>query len=309
MNVNTREFGLGRLVVNFQMSLGVLNGGHAVQEAQRTEPGVAVADQPHGHELVAIPMAWTLASSFGLSDRLAVDVTLPVHASVIDAGFTDLNHGTIGGFDSIHHRDETVAGIGDLRIGLVVGGVLDSELGGFRLTGRVGLSLPTGAVEDDPFVLGENGQHHQHTFFGSGTFMPELRLDVSYSWTDVSLLGWVDTRLSLYEGPKSYRPSSVVSGGVGVGSGFGLDRWMFSLGQEVFHEKAAKWSGTPAENSGRTQLLLALAVHWQVEDSWSLSFTAKTPYLTWTEGEPFDFPFLGVLGVSWGANLMRQSEE
>jgi len=286
------------------MSIGVLDGGHPVEEAQRTEPGVAAEDQPHGHEIIAVPMAWTLGASFGVHDRIALDLKIPVHATVIDAGFTDSELQTIANFESIHHRNETVAGIGDLRLGLRVAGLLGNEVPGLRLTLRVAVSFPTGGVEDDPFRLGEEGHSHQHTFFGAGTVMPEMRFDISYAWPDVTLSGWFQSRLAFYEGPKQYKPSSVASGGIALGTGFGLERWTFTLGQEVFHEAPALWAGEPAENSGRTELLLSFNVNWQVDDTWSLRFAAKTPYATWSRGQQFKFPFLGVVGVQWSKDLI-----
>jgi NAD(P)-dependent dehydrogenase (short-subunit alcohol dehydrogenase family) len=75
----------------------------------------------------------------------------------------------------VHHRNETIAGIGDPWL-LASAGTL---LGRWIVQGRIGTSIPAGRAEPNPFALGEMGKPHQHIQFGNGTFDPLVVADVA----------------------------------------------------------------------------------------------------------------------------------
>src|SRR5688572_1763914 len=72
----------------------------------------------------------------------------------------------------IHHRNETLDGLGDPW--LLLHGARNS--GPWTLSARAGASLPLGRTEPNPFALGREGLPHQHIQFGTGTVDPMLGL-------------------------------------------------------------------------------------------------------------------------------------
>jgi hypothetical protein len=63
------------------------------------------------------------------------------------------------------------------------------------------------------------------------------------------------------------------------------------------HENPATWGEEAAENSGRTDLLLALGVSWQLCDAWRLHTGFKVPVWTEVVGGQLEIPVIWDLGV------------
>ena len=126
-------------------------------------------EQAHRHVLDFGMFRAQLSGSYGFREWLTLKGQLPVRLTYVKADFLD-HHGTLmEDFDSIHHRDEVVAGLGDPviagRFKLPMGWLSDSSAAGLT----VGVSLPIGGIESDPFLRGNLGLEHQHVFFGTGT--------------------------------------------------------------------------------------------------------------------------------------------
>ncbi len=283
--------------------LSFLEGGHPVDPNQ-PEPGLAAEDQADSHHLSAVLMSWNLAASFGLHDRLSLEVSLPMRVNQVSATFGDSHGHDIEGFQSIHHRDEAIVGIGDVGVGVRVGIVNPGDAAGFSLQTTVGATLPTGGTVENPFVRGRSGLEHQHMFFGTGTVMPTVGLQLGYAFSSVSLAGWVESRLGFYENSEGFRPGSRVASGVGAITGFGLTSWRFLLQHEVDWEAASQWGDEPAVNSGRTALLVAAGVFWSPAPPWEIHVLLKAPYYSKSVGDQFDIPFVTSVGVAWGANVL-----
>jgi len=271
---------------------------HLVDPGQE-EPQLPDELQPREHELKIAALQWNLQSTIGLHRRFGFEITLPIRTTVIRARFNDESGAEIDNVESIHHRNETLAGVGDLTLGGRVVAVLPDDVDGWTLALRGALSLPTGNIEADPFVLGEDGQVHQHMFFGSGTFDPMVGLDTRYAFDKWSLVGWGSMQLRLYENSQGYRGSSVVGGGFGAQSAFGLERWAFMLQPEVYFETAARWAGEAARNSGRTSLLGTVGVFAFPAPQWQINALAKIPAYTWSQGGQVRWPVVGLLGFTF----------
>jgi hypothetical protein len=151
-----------------------------------------------------------LGAEYGLTDHLAVAIMLPFR--VVDAGivYVDATTGDpVSVADEIHHRDETLAGLADPWIS--AHGAW--RLGSFVLDGRLGVSLPVGETEEDPFVLGDLGLEHQHIQFGTGTVNPIVSVSLARPFARWRLAAWGLAQLVLYENDRGYRAGDRFAGG------------------------------------------------------------------------------------------------
>ena len=175
---------------------------------------------------------------------------------------------------------------------------------------HLGLSLPTGDVEPDPYALGRLGQRHQHIFFGTGTVNPSLALsaawhpggpkDASPQWGSLEVRALAEASGAVYENADGYRAgwSGLAEGA--VASSLGLEPFVFVGRLGLMHVLPSEWNGTAAENTGRTDLLPGVAV----EVPWGPGFFAvdvARPVNLAAEGGQLDAPF--VAGLTVGANL------
>ncbi len=284
-----------------------LHASHTVEPGQR-EPGVADENQPAEHVLDIGMLQWDLDAQLGIHRRFAIELLLPIRATVIGASFRDSSGNDRPDFNSIHHRDETISGIGDVVVGTRTGLVLPKDVPRWTLALRTGASLPTGNIEPDPFELGARGHEHQHMFFGSGTVDPVLGLDTNVAFDRWALVGWTVARTPLYANQYGYRRGHAVIGGVGAQSGFGLERWSFLLQPEVFFETPARWKQTAARNSGRTSLLATGGVFVMPAPGWQIQMLLKVPYFTRAQGGQLRWPVVAMVGFNYTFDLRGPDE-
>jgi hypothetical protein len=288
----------GRVRVGLSMLGSYVHASHLVAPDQR-EPGVPLADQPAEHVLDIGLLQWDLDAQVGMHRRFAFELLVPVRTTVIEATFLDAEGRVLPLGRSIHHRDETIAGIGDFVLGGRVGLVLPEDVPRWTLALRTGLSFPTGRTEPNPFVLGAQGKDHQHMFFGIGTLAPVIGLDTNVAFDRWALVGWTVARAPLHANPYGYRGSTVVVAGLGAQSGFGLARWSFLVQPEIYFETPARWQDANDVNSGRTSLLATAGVLAQPAPGWQIHLLGKVPYYTSAKGGQLRWPFVAVLGFSY----------
>jgi hypothetical protein len=280
-----------------------VDGGHDVAEAQ-WEPNVPDALQAYHHHVKAAVTGWTLNATYGVSRWLGLEMELPFRASFISAEFDGEGGQELDDFKSIHHRSETLTGIGDLALGVRLAVIRPMDVPGLSVDLIAGSSLPTGGIEPNPCELGRQGKEHQHMFFGNGIFVPRLGLEMSYAFDSVSLAAWGQARGAFYDNSEDYRPSSAVTGGLNLSSSLGLEQWRFVLQQGVFHETVAQWGDEGAENSGRTDLLAGLAVVYTPHEQWNINLMAQMPWLSLSRGDQFTVPFVVSLGARFTMDLL-----
>ncbi len=149
----------------------------------------------------------------------------------------------------IHHRDETLTGLADFQLTLGRGWTrLLREVGDSAFV-RVGITLPTGQTERDPFRRAAAGIRHQHIQFGSGTVDPLLRAGYSTSWGRWNLACEAGARIPLYENRKQYRgpPEFDFSAGPHVRIS---DRFGMRLQYAALYQDRASWDSATDESSG-----------------------------------------------------------
>jgi thiol-disulfide isomerase/thioredoxin len=273
----------GALQISSQLTGMMTHVEHDVERDQ-FEPGVSEEDQPRRHVLDIYMSSLIIRTLYGVSPRLGVEANFPMRLTLVSAAFLNKDGEEIDDFASIHHRSEPIWGLGDIDIGGRLQLWSPDDILPLSVTSKLGLTLPTGSIEPDPYELGRLGVDHQHMFFGTGTFDPIADMNVTYNTDWLLMLGWLYGRGALYENDYGYRGRSMLNGGLGVGSGFGLETWRFVLQGEGRHEEPALWSGVPARNSGMTELSVSGGVQWTLFDRWTISGTLRAPVYTYSRG-------------------------
>ncbi|MCA9672843.1 MAG: hypothetical protein KC503_44930 [Myxococcales bacterium] len=289
--------------MSFQWTTTFLHAEHDVDHDQ-FEPGIPDDGQARRHVLDFLLMDWNVSALYGFHRRFGVELSVPIRINVARAAFEDAGGTELPGFRSIHHREETLFGIGDVSAGVRVGVVRPTGPRGWYLDLRAGVSFPTGGTEHNPFELGRQGKDHQHIFFGTGTFVPVLGFETSYAFQRFQLIGWGTAQLSLYSNSRDYRASTRINAGVGAQSGFGLKTWRFLLQPEVFHETPAKWGNEDARNSGRTDLIITGGAFFRPTPSWQLFAMVKVPVYRHTVGGQLNLPVVGLLGFNFVVDVL-----
>lgn len=229
---------------------------HVVHEAGCAD--LATCDeipvQPaHLHDQRLYPLELRLSAEYGLNQSFGVDLQLPFRVVATSVEYTTLDGAPYEPLDEgVHHRDETLAGLGDPWLLFRAGDFVDR----FWLAARAGVSLPLGSTEEDPFELGDQGLRHQHIQFGSGTFDPIAILELARSFDGVVLQAFVQAQLPLYANRHGYQAPWRVYGGTSAGTLL-VGKLFGSLGVEAFHEDAEEWNGERRQdgNLGRTEVL------------------------------------------------------
>lgn len=293
----------GWLRVSLSNTVAFVDAGHEVEPTQ-FEPGIPLSEQALRHELDILFLQHKLEVKYGMSEWLELGLESPFRATVIDATFLDANGDELRDFESIHHRDEVVAGFADPALKAHFHWLDPVGIKGARAVMSVGVAFPLGHTEEDPFEAGKAGMKHQHMFFGYGTFTPRLGLRWTQPLDYFSVAVWADGILSLYENDKNYKPPSTVVLGTGVQSNFGLDGWWFGLEPRYMIEVPAEWAGERARNSGRHDLLGAAMAGVSLGDQWSLSIDLQTTLASFSQrGNQMTLPAVGILSIFWGAPI------
>jgi hypothetical protein len=260
-------------------------------------PICAVRDEPPQQHHTTLWLAeLRLIAEYGLTPHVALQAALPLRIISTSTRYTDLAGKPIQlDYENIHHRDETLVGLGDMQLLLHTG----ASVVGFALGLRVGVSLPTGEVHENPFRLGAEGKPHEHIQFGTGTFDPVLGLDAGRAlgaWT-VSAFG--QAQVPLYQGAKGYRAGARLLGGVAVSHPLGPVS--LRLAVTAAHEEPERWDGavpTDDGNQGRTDLLVGPGITVPFAGDWNLTFDVGVRAYGHTVGAQLDMPV--VLSVSVG---------
>ena len=220
---------------------------------------------------------------------------MPVRTVDIVAEFRDENGDELRSFDSIHHRNERLVGLADVLIeGLYVHRWKGEGVQNW-LNLKLGIDVPTGNIEPDPYVLGANGESHQHVFFGSGTFDPSL--DVSWGGQTTTYIWSVSARAdkALYENKYGYEKGLNVE--TALAGGYRPNaQWLFMGSAELFHDAPSKWSGRPARNSGSTGVSIGTQISYAFDTDRRLSFGVERPFVLVNREGTLEIPIVIRLG-------------
>lgn len=234
----------------------------------------------------------------GLTRRFAARLMVPVRAIGTSIRYLDRAGAEVQlDTPNIHHRNETVSGIGDpMLLGAVSG-----SLGGWRFTARAGLTVPIGRTEEDPFAAGDLGQPHQHIQMGTGTVNPVLAIEAVRSWERWRLGAFALSQQVVYEGSRGYQAGDRYAGGVGVRRRLGA-RWSVGGGVDAVGETAERWNGmtyTDDGNRGRFDLIAGASASWAATRQLGIDLALKVPVITHAVGGQLDMPAILELGATW----------
>ena len=258
---------------------------------------MAMDDTPpvawHVQDITAADAA--LVAEYGLAPGLGLSLTSFYRQVTTRIHFLDAERQPIvlpNG--DIHHRNETLNGVGD-PWALVVG---SKAVGPWSMAARAGVSIPLGRTEENPFELGRRGLPHEHIQFGTGTWNPMLGLSVGRLFAKTSVMVSALARLPLYENAHGYRAGDRYDASLVADRRLG-GRWRAQAGLDLAHERAERWSGVIEEegNLGRTDLLAAAALVRQVGTAGALSLQVKVPVFTHAHGSQVDYP--AIVGLAW----------
>lgn len=156
-----------------------------------------------------------------------------------------------------HHRDETLFGLGDPWLLGRWSGAMGKNL--FSL--KLGLAIPLGRTEPNPFRLDARREKHQHIQFGSGTFDPVFALDASRPVGLWMLSAFAQGQAGLYENEHGLQAGSRLSGGLQAGRKV-LGGVTGALGVEGAYEGPERWDNEILQegNLGRTEVLGAMTL-------------------------------------------------
>ncbi len=301
----------GRARVGVRVLGTAVDGSHPVDPDQyERDPatGQPLAVQAADHDVSVVMAEATLSAELVLGPRVAVETVLPLRWVRADATFLDDRGRVLGGYESIHHRDETLFGPADLELWSRFRLVAPDAGSRWTLDVRAGHTFPTGGTEENPFELGRQGRSHQHVFFGNGTVDALGGVDVARALDGFTLRTWVRGRASLGDNRQGYHAGARLAAGLYAESPFGTRNLRFLAGPEVFREEPATWNDgrERAKNSGRTDVIAAVGASWAPGRATSLDVTLKKPFTVASEGGQVSIPVVALVGFSGSFDLWSE---
>lgn len=292
---------------SLQWRAGQMFVAHAVAKDQFEPDGKGGVKeiQAYRHEVTLTTMDLNLNTQLGIFSWLDVRLLMPLRFVNAKADFFGKDGKKLENFASIHHRNETLVGVGDPLVQAGFRPLLLSKSQPWLLEFGLGVSIPFGSIEEDPNKAGREGREHQHIMFGTGTFDPVAFLTGGYIGEYASVLLNVFCRTSLYENVFGLREGLRFRVSLGGESTFGLQHWSFLLRVTFSHQDPGLWSGTldPDAASGRTDMILTTGVFWRPSTQWQVSLQVSLPNVLSNLGGELSHPIIVGIGASYRFRL------
>ena len=184
----------------------------------------------------------------------------------------------------LHHPTGTFQGVGDLS---------------FWARSRKpenpwswGLTLPTGAIEEDPYALGEQNLAHEHIQFGTGTVVPRIQfIHGQEDWIAFATLS-----APFYSNRKGFTAPPEL-GLYWARRNPLAENWTWSMGFSARVQGFGDWNGTRDINSGYGALVADGGLAWKSSaGNFVFGLTLPLGQKVWEEsGDTFDLgPSLAV---------------
>jgi hypothetical protein len=259
---------------------------------------------PYYHHVGLFTSEISLDASYGLTPWLAAEVRFALRIVDTKPTYSELDGRPKLVPNDIHHHDATLAGPADPWLVLRFG----AARGKFTTAARLGVSLPLGRTQPNPYALAEEGKWHEHTQFGAGTFLPIIGLGLSYAFDPVELSASGLALFSLYENGYGYRAPSSFFFSVRATMPFRSGTLRPYLAADLPHQTDELWSGAiGAEGpTARTELLLGAGVSWEFRAPWSVDLGLRAKVASFTDAATFKYPGLLQLGIGTHFDFARK---
>ena len=231
----------------------------------------------------------------GLGNGFQIKAELPFDRKALAIEYKDANGKPYDPpYAGLHHRNETLAGVGDGRLQLEY-----FTRAGERWVfgGGLGATVPTGKTEEDPYERAEKSLVHQHMQMGTGTVNPVASLSAIFSGHQWGMVSQAQAKLSLLQNDKTYKPSSGMT--LSVGPTYRLtSKWMLLTGVDLLRESQAYWADRPDPMSGRTAIIASAGAVYRFNTTVAMMAQGRVTAAQWSEMDQITQPFVGVLGVT-----------
>jgi outer membrane protein with beta-barrel domain len=286
----------GRLDLRLGTSMLIANASHLAEcpdlGPQCNDP---VAPVPYNHQVDLFLAEISLDGAYGINEWLAAELRFALRIADINPTYSEVDGTPKDVPDDIHHHDETLVGPSDPWVLLRFA----AATGALSTAARLGVSLPLGRIEPDPYELGARGESHEHTQFGTGTLVPLVGLGLGYTVDPVELSVSALGQFSVYENRYGFRAPTRLLGGFRT-TALLLDGAVRPYATfDVAHETEEIWNGKPGlEGSNvRTDFLVGAGIAWTFTDPWFVDVSLRGRVAKIAEGASFDYPGILQLGL------------
>lgn len=263
--------------------------------------GCAAAPLPdHIHDVGITFANVTLAGTVGLGRGLALTLELPFDAKVLSRRYSTLDGEPFDPpYGDIHHRDETLAGLGDPRIF----GRWDVPVPQrWQLGVRAGATVPLGDTVENPDPLAAMSLEHEHMQIGSGTIDPVGGVFGGRTWGPWGVFARVDLRIPVYASNSGYRGGRQLD--AAVGPGYRFSRRRFIATQLAWsHSGEETWDGVPNESSGRDEVRVIVSADWGITQRIRIAPIAQLELASRAVGGSFQQPLIATFNVIYGSPI------
>lgn len=251
---------------------------------------------PHEHHQGVTMLRYQTTASFGLGGGWQVMGMIPVDAKLLSIEYTTMDGEPYDPpYGDIHHRNETLFGLGD---GRVEAQYFFRAAEGWVLGGGLGATVPLGRTEENPYALAARSEKHQHMQMGSGTVDPAFSL--SSVWSGAKWGGSLTSSgsMPLMESRHGYMPTPILQ--VSGGPSYVINSSLITTAEvSLWREWQAKWDGEPDRMSGRTVLTAGGALIYRLSPRWATMVQGHSTIKQWSDAGLILQRFKGTIGVSW----------
>ena len=251
---------------------------------------------PHEHHQGIFLNRFQSNVSFGLGDGWQIKADIPFDVKVLTIEYTTPDGKSYTPpYGNIHHREETLKGLGDSRL----------ELQQFRrvgdtwvIGGGLGSMIPLGRIEENPYALTEQGLTHQHIQMGGGTFDPIASLTAIATGHQWGFVSQASGKAALYENRLGFKPSSEIRFSVGPSYRFS-PKLMATADIKYQRDWQATWDGEPDPLTGRTSLELGGSMIYRFNPTVAVMGQGRTTLAQWSMDATLIQKFIGTMGLSY----------
>ncbi|MBM75193.1 MAG: hypothetical protein CMK59_07315 [Proteobacteria bacterium] len=260
--------------------------GHLVHEAKCPEISpldcaeTPIPDHTHDQRITFVNVQSSFLYRFDSPWQLFTTIPFLIRKQSIEYYLIETGEEYEPPYAGIHHRNETLSGLGDPE--LLIQRFVHTE--DFNVGFSMGSTIPFGKTEENPYALGAQSKVHQHFQMGTGSFVPVAELYLVYPKEGWGLLGQTRLMLPFYENSKGYK--------IGNSYSFDLGYWAYVRSKvnmfaqiQYFHKEPDYWLDLPAPFSTKMSLEGVLATRLRVRSNKEFLLSMQRSLIDWTPQE------------------------